>query len=209
MFTGRGWKKKTRERCSLILNSLPLGSRVVGDDHVFLLDVLCMHPEVDAKIGVGVAYFDVRSNEWGGRTFWFVRKDGSESDFSFLKCLTPPSPIQDFAKACRTAVVLDILHFKDTVFAAGEVRCPFTGEILYRNTVHIDHAPPWLFDTLVQEFAKNFGDLKAEVVPTHDGKTVTEFIRQDVVEAFRTFHNERAVLRAVSKTANLSLLRKS
>lgn len=202
----RGWKKPILERARQILNGRLLGAPIEGDDDRFLRDLIALHPEAEAKIGCGVERFEVRGNEWNGRTFWLIRHDGTATDFSFIKALSPPSAFQDFAKACREAVVDQVIRFKtDALEGPGQV-CPITGEPITRANAHVDHSPPWTFDVLVRAFAEG-RDLAAEVEPTRDGDLRTYFRDPATREAFAGFHAERARLRIVSRWANLSVLR--
>jgi hypothetical protein len=205
----RGWKKKATEHCRKILNEAAIGSRLSDCDCEWLKQVLDLHQEASRKIGCGVHYFEVRKNGYGGRGFWIIRNDGTVTDFSFVKCISPGHAMADFAKACRTAVADDIIAFKNSVFDGKEhAICPVSGELIFRDSCHIDHAPPSTFDVLVASFAKMHNDPAGCVRPTHDGETVTRFECEDVAQQFRKFHAENAVLRAVSKYANLSTLRK-
>lgn len=205
----RGWKKLVTDRARAILYAAVFRQPIEGDDDAFLRDLIALHSEAEQKIGSGIAHFEVRPNEWKSRTFWIVRCDGTETDFSFLKAITPPSPMQDFAKACRTAVVEQILDFKATSFAGVPVIvCPITGERVTRETAHVDHAEPWTFAALVEDFAKD-RDITDDVEQTHDGDLRTYFRDKSLANLFADFHRERASLRIVSRTANLSILRKT
>jgi hypothetical protein len=85
--------------------------------------------------------------------------------------------------------------------------CPITGELVSRETCHIDHAPPWTFDAMVSEFAVGRG-LLDEVEPTADGRTTTRFRDGALSRAFAEFHRGLASLRVVSRKANLGVLRR-
>jgi hypothetical protein len=205
----RGWKKIVSDRARSILNNNELRDPIIADDDLFLRDLISLHPESDKKVGVGVMYFEVRDNDWGGRTFWIVRKDLSETDFSFLKCLSEPTPMQNFRSACRRAVVEDILSFKRSMFTPFDVVfCPVTGEDLVWDTAHVDHAPPYTFDAIAREFAATRKDITDDVEPSHDGDLTTYFKDAETARVFREFHNARAKLRVVSIKANLSILKK-
>jgi hypothetical protein len=201
--TTRGWKTQIRSRCQSILHSAPLGSPLREEDDCYLREILPHHPDAAEKIGAGIAHIEVRANGWGGRTFWIVRADGTETDFSFESCLTPPTPFQELYRACRTAVVPSILAAKNAIFdTTPTVTCPVTGEQITRETAHLDHANPWPFDAIVAAFIKSL------VEPTRDGDLETRFRDPAFAERFRHFHDERASLRAVSRWANLSVLKR-
>jgi hypothetical protein len=204
----RGWKTIYKSRAKTILNELLIGPIYDEDATAFLREIVGMHPESAAKIGAGIARFEIRPSEVNPsqRTFWIIRVDGTETDFSYLKCITHPTPIQDFKAACRSAVVREIIDFKNRTFDPGhDVVCRVTGELLSPDTSHIDHAPPWTFDAIAEAFAEG-RDLVASVRPTMDGECRTVFSGPAIEAEFIAFHNERADLRAVSIRANLSVL---
>lgn len=207
--TCRGWKKKSKEWCQGILHGTPLLESVNFDGECYLRNLIQLHPEAEQKIGCGIHHFVVRPNEYKGRTFWIVRIDGSETDFSFTRCISDVKPMTDFAKACRTAVTQEILDFKNMTFDICEfVVCPISGERITRDSCHVDHTLPTTFKWIVDEFAKTLSDHISEVEETKDGEVVTRFRDEHVAEAFRAFHRKHAKLRVVSIRSNLSTLRK-
>lgn len=204
----RGWKTIYKNRAKTILNESLMGPVYDEDAVAFLHELVGMHPESAAKVGPGIARFEIRPSEINPaqRTFWLIRVDGSETDFSYLKCITHPTPIQGFKAACRSAVVQEIIDHKNRVFDPGhDVVCCVTGELLSPDTSHIDHAPPWTFDAIAEAFAEG-RDLVSSVRPTMDGECRTVFADPSIKADFVAFHNERADLRAVSIRANLSIL---
>jgi len=207
--TKRGWKKLVTERCRTIMYGAEINKPLGNDDTDFLIELLQGHEHCAAKVGAGIRGVVVRDNEWNKRTFWIVRVDGTETDFSFNSCMTPPTPAQQFRKACRTAVVPDVLAFKNAVFDRQPlVTCPVSGETVTRDTAHIDHAGPWPFESIATAFATTFSSLDRLITPTRDGDVTTTFANDEHAAAFRAFHNELASLRVVSAKANLSLLRR-
>lgn len=75
---------------SSMLNRYSLGSKISESDSPDLSALLKRHDEMDEKIGVGIAHFEVEAapDAFSGRCFWIVRKDGSRIDFSFNHCLS-------------------------------------------------------------------------------------------------------------------------
>jgi hypothetical protein len=64
-----------------------LGDRINAEDACILQAALLNHPESNAKIGAGVAYFSVRSAEFSTRCFWVNRLDGTTEKFSYKACI--------------------------------------------------------------------------------------------------------------------------
>ncbi len=53
------------------------------DDAAFLKAALPRHPEAVEKIGEGIDYFLVRSDEYRKQCFWVVRTDSTTDRFSY------------------------------------------------------------------------------------------------------------------------------
>lgn len=203
-------KKEATVATQRVLYSRPIGSHVFGDDLQFLLDLLQMHPEFEEKIGCGIKSIEVEQNG-PTRGFWITRLDGSRTDWSFIACLTPPTAEKQALAAFRTAIRGQIQNFKDEFFAEREFDlCPITGEKVTRDNCHVDHAPPGLFVDLVDHFVSCSGLKLAEVlvVPTTDGATETRLLDAQLDREWREYHAFNAKLRVVSRTANLSFLRR-
>lgn len=180
-----------------------------GGDHRFVLDLLGLHQERDAKVGCGVAHVSVRTNfNHGGRTrgFWITRLDGTETDFSWVKCLSPPSHAQDVRKAFRDAIGDQMLEFKRAALSAGPVSCPCTGEPLGLASCHVDHVAPDTFLVLLGHFlaAEGIGYGQVRVRPTSDGDVYNYLDDAGLADRWLKFHRERAKLRLLSRTGNLS-----
>lgn len=193
-----------------ILYRYDTGKRVSEGDSEFLADLLQLHPQAPQKIGCGVRYFTVEQND-GSRGFWLTRTDGSRTDWSFLACLTAPTPETEARAGFRTAVRAQVVAFRARFDAANEVAqqvCPITNEALTAANVHIDHEPPFadLLETFLQDVGLALGDVK--VKPTVDGSTTTELADDGIRLRWEEFHQRTARLRAVSAQANLSILRR-
>lgn len=168
------------------------------------------------KGGGQISYFERRLNTgtgWCSSGFWVVRQDGTATDFSYIDAVRgqPKGRSKDFYGACRQAVALDLIHAKKQAFAEygdahGQVECELTGTLVWIDEAHLDHAWPY-FSQLVSGFrtARGWcGDIPDGVltVPA-DGQMTATFIENAVAEAFRDFHHSQAMLRILSKRANL------
>lgn len=172
-----------------------------------LQDVLRMHPDASQK-GSAIRFEVGVIAPYKTRGFRLVRPDGTSTDFSYLKCLKGVDNEGDMRAAARTAVVQQQLSVKDRAFArSGSIVCPVSGETITRKTCHVDHEAPNTFDVIFRAFTKEFGILP--VRPTADNETETKFLHDADAHAFAVFHHQRAKLRVVSRTANLSTLRKA
>ena len=163
-----------------------------------------------------ICHFDRRRNTgtaWSNSGFWVVRQDGSETDFSYIWAVKglPGGRSKDFYGACREAVALDLVLAKKRAFAQygddrGRVECELTGVMVTIDDALLDHAWP-NFSHLVSGFRAARGwsrDIPVGVVsPPADGQMTPTFIDTAVADAFRTYHHDQAMLRILSRTANL------
>lgn len=184
------------------------------EDHRFLLDLVYRHPRAEQKVGCGVALFRIEQDEAStigtGRSCHLcvlVRIDGSETDFSYKKCLTPESPRSAFQDACRTAVVSQVQAFRREQFGPlGDryVPCAITGELVGWNDAHIDHHEP-RFEQLVIDFLRRVGwNYRTILLKGYgDGERWKAFADPVHAEQFAEYHREHARLRVTTRAANL------
>ncbi len=78
---------------------------IIGNDHDFFVELLKMHPEADKKIGCGIERFEVRQTEFGWKSMFVVRNDGTAVDFSYRRCfgLSPNRSINKLRALQRIA----------------------------------------------------------------------------------------------------------
>ena len=187
------------------------------EHHNFMLHLLRLHPHGNQKIGQGVKSIWPQSNKANGfptRGFWVERVDGSRTDFSYLQCLNPSSPKQDFYKACRQAIAEDIIQFSMEYFSRyaveDKIQCPITGDWITKRESHVDHIPPDTFDQIVRAFIEtnNIDTDKVALMRHVNGKIGCRFDDGLLVEKWIKYHRNHAKLRVVSRKANLSLIKK-
>lgn len=56
-------------------------------DAALLHDLIKRHPRSGAKIGLGIAHFQVRTKKHGAKCFHIVRTDGTVEEFSYKRCI--------------------------------------------------------------------------------------------------------------------------
>ena len=206
-------KKAVDTHVRNILHSVQIGEPLTGADLDCVSDLLLYHPTCNEKIGVGVASICVQTeSNWNTRHFQIVRIDGSTTDFSFKKCITPPTQKTLFQQACRHSVADQIVSFRNRVFedAIGIVYCPVLAVPITPRTSHVDHVPPITFETLVNQFIerKNLNVIDSLVANGNDNCMQTKFADSALQSKWQVFHAENAKLRVVSARANLSDIRK-
>lgn len=203
-------KRKVRE----ILHGYPLGACTNMEDTDILLDLLQRHPRASHKIGCGIAAFEIRRSPLIAteRCFYLVRVDGSEDDFSYIKCITAPTAPMVFRSICRRLVGFDVAIFKDRYFqeyarADGSIQCPITGEWVGYEQAHVDHIPPDTFEHLVRTFIEMHHIDVTQVQLRHIDTVVGPLFADDqLTKQWVKFHQEQARLRVVSAYANLHII---
>ena len=138
-------RKSAEEYTRTIRDRYRDGERITGDDDLFLRDLINLHSEKGEKIDIGITHFTVgKDRRWGTtRCFYLVRRDGSDTDFSFDNCINGKNPKQDILDAFRHAVADQIISFKAKAFSLEKLLvCPLDGISLTRETCDVDHVPP-------------------------------------------------------------------
>lgn len=204
-------KKELQDRVRSILWSYRDGDTVDMLDTPFLIDFFHLHPSADQKVGCGIAAIEVRRNPVYTQTqgFWIVRSDGSDTDISYLECLTETPHHKRFERACRVAVEPSVIWFKQTAFdnAGGFLHCPFTGEKLTFTSCHADHIAPKTFQSLLADFVRIHGiDIDSLQVngKGDDGAIQDTLDNADLERLWIEYHDRHAELRIVSRIGNLS-----
>lgn len=202
-------KKAAEEKIRKVLHSYKHDEFLEVEDELFIVDLLVNHPDASQKIGVGIAGIKVQQNPYYKRNkqFVIVRKDGTETDFSFKKCITKPKMETKFQQACRNAVAPYIIKFKKDFFIENEEpTCEITGiELTFQNS-HVDHVPPNTFKAIVQNFieSEEIDIASVAFAPTADNQYGIHFLDDFFAQKWIAYHNDKAELRVISKIANLS-----
>lgn len=205
-------QKSLVTRIRQILHRYPDRKPLEKPDFLFMADLLTRHPDYEQKVGDGLAAIWTQPNPVypNTRNFWLERIDGTSTDFSFMDCLTHPTHLRKFHRACRTAISPDIMAFKVRFFKEKQdVCCPFTGEALSLQNAHVDHAIP--FASLVSEFIKAHQIEVSQVEiggKAEDQTCLDRFLNPQLEQQWRRFHYDHAEFRVVSPRANLGILRR-
>ena len=224
---GKTWKKQGEAQQYFLDMRLrhPLNTPIANPtDHEDLLALLERYDEAihdgPTKIGAGIAHFETRVNRTnGGRTvgFWVVRVDNSETDFSIVKAVAArgSTQAQQFADACRAAVVAELTASKSSFFQThgdkdAKIECEATGLHISRSEARIDYVVTPIRD-IVHGFRVARGWVECipagTITKPSDAQTTTTFEDLQAAEAFRRHHRVLARIRLVSKDAPAALLR--
>ena len=202
-------KTQKTSKCQEILRNYQANSIVANQDEIsFLFSIFELHSDWDLKKGVGIKSISVIETRFNNKCFQINRTDGSYTDISFKESITNTSKKSTVKKACRTAIRDQVDIFRNRNVTYGVSRCPFTDEVLTEGNTHIDHYD-LTFDEMFNLWIieQNFDYLLSKVNKTNDNSLTTRFTDDVIIDGFILFHNSKCKLRAVSKNANLSILK--
>lgn len=166
-----------------------------------------MHPYADEKLSrqvVGIRTYDYGGS--GGTNLELVYEDGTAKPFSWNKCCKGKRSSDGISakNAMRAAVQHQTSAVMDEAFRDAEyIVCPMSGERISRREAHVDHAPP-RFAELVQEWLEHHGLSLDEVPLTDEPQGGAAIVGGPLLDSWRSFHEQRAVLRVVSARWNTS-----
>jgi len=191
-----------------LLRTPPCPRRLDGDNAALVWDLLAQHPSATAKYGVGAVAVWVRANRFGNPSLFVERRDGTFEDFSYQKCLTPPTHSARVTAAFRHAIVEQILAAKAVAWhhadSLGRVPCEVTGELIDVNRAHVDHAYPATFDAMLRAFLYEHRlTLEAVDVQAHPSGQGVELKDPWLRRTWQQYHQAHAVLRIVDAAVNV------
>ncbi len=201
-------KKQKTEKCREILYKYAVNENISNEQEIhFLLSIFENHSEWENKKGVGISSISIAKNIFN-KCFQLNRIDGTFTDISFTHSITNRSKVAEIKKACRTAIRGQIVLFRNKYVVFGKSKCPITDEILTKENTHIDHYD-MTFDLMFNLWIvqQDFDFIFSSINQTKDNCVTTFFTDINIINDFINFHNEKSKLRAVSKNANLSILK--
>lgn len=203
-------KKELTERCRAITRQYNINEEIDNAEHFeFLMNLFSCHSEWDMKRGCGIKSITVKKDFYGNKYFYLNRVDGTGTDISFVHCISERKPIAIIKQACRYAIRNEIDLYRRKNVQYGVTTCPITGEVLTQDNTHIDHYDltfQQMFDRWI--IGKSIDELFKKINKTDDNSLLTYFTCDLLINEFIEFHNNHCKLRAVSRIANLSLLKK-
>jgi len=208
---GEYFKTRTSviKRVQQLLEKYDFDSRIEAEDFLFFVDLIKLHEKAAEKIGNGIKELWVRKSTEDGKNkqLWIIRRDCSEEQVSWRKCLAPPKYLTQVKAAARFLVDHQVSQYRKKIFRGREtVECAETGLEIDWEYCHIDHPHPKTFDKLfedwsVQEKIDPKG-IKIEDVGKTAWKTFTD---ADLADSWYKFHEQNAELRPILSSANLAL----
>lgn len=202
-------KTEAKKFFSEILNRNEIGSELSGDDFTHVKSLIEHHHNAVEKIGSGIEKIGVRRTKWGNsHRFVIIQTNGEEVALSYNTCLDGKTDSRKkFVSACRRHVHKDLHRWKVKQIvqpkSEGMLKCVESGELIEFEEGQVDHKPPLTFSVIVKAFvqARKMNTDQVAFVTDKDG--MERLADEEVIADFREFHKEMAVLRILSKSANL------
>ena len=182
-------KELIRKYISSILHGHNFGEVIKGEEAEIISELLTWHPDADQKIGIGVKLIFIGKDNFNGPCFWVLRQDGTKTDFSYRICIYgDPSKYQQFCSACRSAIEDQTMQYYQPGYDTHHAGFTFS-EIVKG---FIDH---YQFDINKIEFQE--GDMVMN----------RRFVDNKLVELFKVYHQERAVLKSIPRETHKLITR--
>lgn len=192
-----------------ILNSYNLDDTINDTDKKIIVDLLKYHTEYKDKLGPGIDKIKIQETPYKNRGFTLFRKDGSFTDFSYIKCINHPTLLSKIKECCRHAIIEDIINFKQNMFSENKtIVCPITHKNIGYEDCQIHHDNP-TFSKIMKRWLKNKKITEEQINKSKDNSYETYFTDKSLIIDFRDFHNSIANLRAISKEGHLKVLSKN
>jgi len=167
-------KTQTLSYFKKVLNSYSVGQFLSDEHQLEILDLLKFHENYEHKLGCGISKIQISTNFWSAKAFLIHRIDGSTTDFSYLKCLNPPTFERNIYTCCRNAIFEDI-------------------KPLIERGKHLHHEEI-SFKKLVDDWMKTGIKITEEDMSksSDDNNIVKHFVNNELTDSFRKYHKENA-----------------
>jgi hypothetical protein len=199
-------KKYQKDQCKEILNKYALNHTII-EEREFLVNVFKNHPNWLEKRGKGGRRIFIAQDNYKHRCFFIERIDNTVVDISYLTAIAGnnKSDLERIKIACRTAILPEILDYRNKNVIFGVTKCAISNEILTKENINIDHYElkfSEMFDLWIKKY------IPKELVKNIQVQDQTSSFTNDIIlNDFISFHNINCKLRAVTKHVNQIVLR--
>jgi len=199
-------KKYQKDQCKLILNKYALNHTII-EERDFLVNVFKNHPNWQEKRGQGGKRIFIGQDNYKHRCFFIERIDNTVVDISYLTAIAgnSKSDLERIKIACRTAILPEIIDFRNKNVIFGVTKCAISDEILTKENINIDHYD-LKFSEMFELWIKRYNP-KELVKNIMVQEQTSIFINNEILNDFISFHNLNCKLRAVTKHVNQNILR--
>jgi hypothetical protein len=88
---GKRFRTKTELKDTVrnLIAKYTFGQFLDNEDFQFCMELFRRHSDYEQKVGRGVQRIEVRRDDYGNRYFHLHRIDGTDTDISWVHCVTP------------------------------------------------------------------------------------------------------------------------
>lgn len=219
------FKKDALNYYKEILNSYDFGEMLKDDHYNDIIDLLNYdisfsdnHPEVEgreneeetANDGYVIENIRIGKVQFNTKCFELLYRNGETDFISYRLRISKrkEDKFNDFRIAARNVVQSDLRSVKQEYFdnfsKKGFVPCQETGIQSNWSDLVVDHRQPNTFSIIVDRFIEMNKINLEEIEYITDFNNLYIFKDNDLLETFRKYHKEKAVLRVVRKECNSS-----
>lgn len=201
-------QKALKEYADSIKARYQIGDTLTSEDKQFMMELLQKSDQYNSKAPCDEPQLAL-GKALGGTVCWYLidESSGEKAGISTphaIRCAfggsqTTKDILNEFKQAARETVLPQILKFKqDCVNESGQYVSAISGDLLNSEDVHIDHAPPNLFDTILFDYVMENGInlLRVGIKEGNGGRRT--FVKQSIKDSWSEYHKEKALLRVVS-----------
>lgn len=214
-------KKSALEFYKNILNKYEPGSSLDDDDFLHIVDLVNYQPasayedevlpapeENGEVMEIDDVFVDFHPVFKKAKCFFVVFGE-EEWLFSYILSINGDlSPERKFYIACRNSVKGALHGFKEEIFKNKPVKCPISKQFLTWENCHIDHKSPMTFSVIVKTFIESRKVDIYEIELKYENY-LWQFENEETNNEFLEYHNNLAILRAISVEENLKLSSKA
>ncbi|MEV3852149.1 DCL family protein [Streptomyces microflavus] len=174
------------------------------EDHALLCDLIELHPDAPEKIGCGIDSFVIDRPMRGRHSgFKIVRRDGTEIDFSYLSCLSPPNHRSQVLAAMRGETAGTTIAYFAMRAATNTLTSDLSGTPVDANDPHVSHyqGPP--FVDIATQFATTTGGWDQIELNSSTTAGYAKFKDRALAQQWVEHHKANAVLGLLTAQENL------
>jgi hypothetical protein len=182
-------------------------NHTIIEERDFLVNVFKNHPNWQEKRGEGGKRIFIGQDNYKHRCFFIERIDNTVVDISYLTAIAgnSKSDLERIKIACRTAILPEIINFRNKNVIFGVTKCAISDEILTKENINIDHYD-LKFSEMFELWIKRYNP-KELIKNIQVQEQTSIFINNEILNDFISFHNLNCKLRAVTKHVNQNILR--
>ncbi|MFB8038991.1 DCL family protein [Streptomyces sp. NPDC056004] len=183
----------------------PVGSEVDQlEDQKLLRDLIDLHEHADEKIGCGIDAFVIDQPLRGRHSgFKIIRTDGTEIDFSYLACLSPPNHRQQVLSAMRAEIAVSVSAYFASRAAGNSLRSDLSGTPLDSSDAHVSYFQGPAFVDIATQFADEIGGWDTVELTSSTAAGFGKLKDRALAQRWSDHHNEHAALGLLTPQENL------